>query len=255
MIQLTDWYFSKHNLKGTNKKCYIAHGFVSGHPEIEDGTHIDTSIIEQIKLDKINNRLLMYTHSKNEYELLFADIYLEEFKKIQGYLHKFDIPALSLSECKKLQEKSKIEKIAKADSILKNNELYLKMVGVFVRKAFFKNNEGKVREIPVKPHIGMFQDSYLITDWEKHEVDFRYFDDIRSIRPYHWSDGLEAIQIENAGSTDLLFFSDDNLLCKAGEITLIESTQFGREGLFSPDVVNGKCICSEDIEKLLKNKQ
>ena len=117
MIQLTEWYFSKHKLKETNEKCYIAHGFVSGHPEIEDGTHIDTSMIEQIKLDKINNRLLMYTHSKNEYELLFADIYLEEFKKIQGYLHKFDIPALSLSECKKLKEKSKTEMIAKAEKL------------------------------------------------------------------------------------------------------------------------------------------
>ncbi len=242
MIQLIEWYFSKHKLKGTSEMYYIAHGFVSGHPEIEDGIHIDTSMIEKIEMDKINNRLLMYTHSKNEYELLFADIYLEEFKKIQGYLHQFNIPALSLSECKKLQEECKAELIAKAGRILKNNELYLKIIGVFVRKAFFKNSDGKVREISVRPHIGMFQDSYSVTDWEKHEVDFRYFDDIRSIRPYHWSDGLEAIQIENAGSTDILFFSGDNLLCKAEEVTLIENTQFRGEGLFSPDMVNGKCI-------------
>ncbi len=254
MIQLTEWYFSKHKLKGTSEMCYIAHGFVSGHSELKDGTHIDTSMIEKIEMDKINNRLLMYTHSKNEYELLFADIYLEEFKKIQGYLHQFNIPASSLSECKKLQEECKAELIAKADRILKNNELYLMIIGVFVRKAFFKNSDGKVREIPVRPHIGMFQNSYLVTDWEKHEVDFRYFDGIRSIRPYHWSDGLEAIQIENAGNTDILFFSGDNLLCKAGEVTLIENTQFRGEGLFSPDVVNGKCICSDEIEKLLKNK-
>jgi len=156
-------------LKGTNKKCYIAHGFVSGHPKFEDGTYIDTSMIEKIKMDKINNRLLMYTHSKNEYELPFADIYLEEFKKIQGYLHQFDIPALSLSECKKLQEKCKAELIVKADRILKNNELYFKIIGVFVRKAFFKNSEGKVREISVRPHIGMFQNSYLVIDPEKHD--------------------------------------------------------------------------------------
>ena len=242
MIQLIEWYFSKHKLKGTSEMYYIAHGFVSGHPELEDGTHIDTSIVERIDLERRKCRLVVYTHSKNEYELLFAEINLEQLKKIKDCLHKFDIPALSLSEYRKLQKECRAELIAKAGRILKNNELYLKIIGVFVRKAFFKNSDGKVREISVRPHIGMFQDSYSVTDWEKHEVDFRYFDDIRSIRPYHWSDGLEAVQIDNAGSIDILFFSGDNLLCKAGEVTLIENTQFRGEGLFSPDVVNGKCI-------------
>lgn len=242
MIKLTQWYLTEHLLKDTKEKCYVAHGVVSGHPKLADGDFINTSIIEEIRLDSSNNCLIMLTHSKNEYMLLLADIDFDGFEKTRDYLEEFNVPTLSLRKCLKLHHEAEEDILSKVENVLQNNELYLQFYGVFAQKAFFKNDAGEIREIRVTPHIGMFQDSYLITDFERGEVDFRYFDSLNGIEPYHWSDGLKALRIDNAGQENITFLSGDNLVCKSGEITLIESSQFGGEGLFSPDVVNGKSL-------------
>lgn len=252
MIKLTNWYFTKGINRDTKKEVFIAEGTVSNHPKLEDGIHIHTSIVEKVELDKENNRLLMYTHSKNTYELLLADMNFEEFEKIKDSLECFNVSILTLDECQKLKGDREMYFISLADKVLQKNELYLAIMGVFVQRAFFKNDAGEIREIRVTPHISMFQDSYLITDWEKGEVDFRYFDGFNTIKPYHWSDGLSALVIENVGSTDIEFLgSDRKILCKSGEVTRIENKEYHGEGLFSPDVVNGKSLFSipEDEEE------
>ena len=71
--------------------------------------------------------------------------------------------------------------------------------GVLTKEAYFKDSDGKITEITVTTHTGMFQDSYLVTDFDNGKVDFRYWDYPRGIKPYHWSDGLSAIRIENTG--------------------------------------------------------
>lgn len=127
------------------------------------------------------------------------------------------------------------------DEILKDGELYLKMNGAYVQKAYWKKNE--MRTIEVRAHIGMFQDSYLVMDYDKKEVDFRYFDELFGIRPYHYSDGLNGILIDNIGSSDIGFTSGEYFVsCKTGEITTIGSEHFNEEGLVTPDIVNGKNV-------------
>lgn len=241
MIKLKYWYFSKHKVKETHEDCYQAHGIVSGHPRLQDGIDITTSIVESIKLDSENNRLIMLTHSQNEYELLLADVQLMCFEETSAILQKFNIPALDKDKCEKLAKQADEELLNKVSSVLGNNELYLQLSGVFVQKAFFRNSSGEIHEIRVTSHIGTFQDSYLISDWQHGEVDFRYWDGLMSIQPYHWSDGLEALKIDNIGDTDIQFICKSRVICKVGEITTVESSQYHGEGLLSPDVVNGKC--------------
>lgn len=248
MIKLTDWFLSRHEYDG---ECfYMAHGNVSGHPKLQDGIFINTSKIEKITEDLDNNRLIMLTHSNNTYELTLATINFNNIEYTKQFLEVFDISASVLEPCKRLHDESEIKLLSEVDSILENNELFLKTFGVYTQRAFYKDDIGKVREIPVRPHIGMFQDSYLITDWEDGKVDFRYFDKPNGIEPYHWSDGLKAVKIKNEGSSDILFLADTNIACLRDKITVIESTSYNGEGLFSPDVVNGKSLLikMEDID-------
>lgn len=242
MIKLTQWYLSEHKKSDTKEIFYQAHGYVIGHPKLLDGIHINTSRVEKIEFDSLNNRVLMKTYSKNEYEMFLSDICFNSFKKTKGILKKLNVSIPSFDKCKKLSEKAELDLLHKVEELLKENELYLQAFGVYIQKAFWKCQTKEIREIKVLEHSGMFQDSYLITDWDKHEVDFRYFDKFNVIEPYHWSDGLDAVLIDNKGSVDIWFAgTDKRILCKAGEVTRIESKEYRGEGLFSPDVVTGKC--------------
>jgi hypothetical protein len=74
-----------------------------------------------------------------------------------------------------------------------------------------------------------------------------------SIEPYHYSDGLETIYIDNVGTEDFLFRDGETeILCKSGEITTIGNKYFKNEGLFSPDVVTGKGLITGEEWKSQK---
>lgn len=239
MIILTGWGISK--CRTDEGVCNFAHGTVSGHPKLQDGIYITTSPIEKIDFDDKKNQILFRTRSQNDYSMDLREINFQSWEDTVECLEKMNVTIPSEEECLKLAEKLKAEKLKKVSEILKDNELYLKMSGLYVQKAFWK--KGEIREIGVREHIGMFQDSYLITDWDKGEVDFRYFDRLMSIEPYHYSDGLETIYIDNVGTEDFLFRDGETeILCKSGEITTIGNKYFKNEGLFSPDVVTGKSL-------------
>lgn len=239
MIKLSDWYFTMGNHAH-------AHGVVACHPRLADGTSITTSAIEKVKLEK--DRLVVLTHSLNSYEMKLEDINMNTFDTTVEVLKDLGVSGVEKDVCQKLAEASKVNLMEKVDKILRNSELYLQMAGIYTKHAFFKNNLGEVREVGVSVHIGTFTDSYLVTDWNKGEVDFRYFDKGMAIEPYHWSDGLEAVYIENIGDTDLLYkCRGKHIYCKADEVTRIDKEDKGQEGLFSPDAVNGKSLLSDFI--------
>ena len=243
MIKLTEWHFVKRQFKERREGYFIAEGFVTNHPKLQDGIYIHTSIIQKLEMDAKNNRLLMHTYSQNIYELLLADMNVQNFENIQECLQCFNVPAFSLSDCRKMKDENEKALNRMVNEILQQNEFYLQMSGVFVQKAFFKNCSNELREMTVYAHIGMYQDSYIIADFTKGEVDFRYWDGANSIKPYHWSDGLETILINNKGSKDIDFVGSKRIIiCKVGDITRIESKEYCGEGLLSPDVVNGKCV-------------
>lgn len=237
MIKLTDWYLTEHVDESNYTFFYLAWGYVFGHTKLSDGEHIHTSGIESIRFE--NNILVLVTHSQNQYTLSLTDINLDRYEETRDYLSKLNISIPSFEVCEKLVSEANAKELSRINGVLKDGELYLKMSGFITNKAYWKNTN--IREIKVYTHTGMFQDSYLIIDYLNHEVDFRYFDTTLGIEPYHYSDGIKAILVENIGSEDIKFSDGDcSIICKVGEVTRIENKYFHSEGLISPDVVNGK---------------
>lgn len=230
----------------------MAYGNVWGHYRLADGDYIHTSRIEKIYLLEENLYVLetfsgsLYQLDANEMEETFA----QETKRIleKTELHTDDLLADRLRSAgedfnKRRQARENILENAQnyVSENINNNELYLVQEGMRVIKALFKH-EDKIREIPKRVHVGMFQDSVLVTDWQEGKVDFRFFPNAR-MEPYHWSDGLEKIHIHNIGHSDFFFKgTGKNILCKKDEVTVISKEAYRGEGLFSPDAVNGKCV-------------
>lgn len=227
MISLKNWRVLIHTSDDGMKYC-SACGVASGHPEAKEGMGIVTNDIGKIMFDSSKNRILFSAHSQNIYFMDLATICFCFFEHTALCLSKMNIFIPTEKECLKLAENLKTSELQKVRGMLKDNELYLKMGGLYVQKAFWK--KGEIREIPVTEHRGMFHDSYLITDWEQGEVDFRYTDRLMSIEPYHYSDGLEAVLIDNIGTEDFACRGGSTeKLCMAGMLTRLEKKDFDVE--------------------------
>lgn len=177
------------------------------------------------------------------YYLKLSDMNTEDYviDDTETALKSFGFDASIISEAKILIEKSDAKWLKTADRVIGNNELLLVMSGTSTMKAYFKSNN-KVEMCNVDVHLGMFQDSVLVSLLGK--VDFRYFPKI-PCEVYHWSDGLSDVKIKNAGSEDIAFGRlQKRLYIKKGEIRSLDRNLFAMEGLFSPDCVNGKSILS-----------
>ena len=234
MYRLLHWGFSEY------QDAILAWGYVFGHDRLPDNKYIHTSKIQKMVCRK--EQVLLVTLSGSYYELRWEEMNLNELKNTYD-IWKRHYPAVTFPfDWRKLEEKIQQKRKAEAAEILSENELLLVMVEVSAFYAYLKNSQGQVRQIPIDIHVGTFQDSYLVTDWKKREVDFRYFDKLFGIKPYHWSDGLQGLKIKNVGTSEITFYGSERMiLCKAGEVTCIKKKEYSGEGLFSPDVVNGKC--------------
>lgn len=220
MYTLTNWHLSM------NKDICIARGIVSGHPKFSDGTFIHTSRIKQVSIDEEQACLLVHTKSGSQYRLSFADIALDCIEKMPSYLHQLGISTDLLERCEKICADSKKAKMLELESVLNSNELFLEMCGVTSLLAYFKDATGELHQIQITIHSGMYQDSVLITDWYNELVDFRYFPN-DCIKPYHWSDGLNAVKIKNSGRKDIIFLgSHREIVCRFGETTVIEAGEY-----------------------------
>lgn len=242
MIRLTHWY-----LKELDEAFSSAWGIVSGHDRLLDGTFIHTSWLRKVELDESEKQLRLLTYSGNHYYLDWSEInenHIEDTRKVLG---QFGVLTDFLKFRKELKEQFEKELMSEINSILKKRELLWIPA---LNRAFFKNSEDIVEEAFILIHGGMFQDSVLIRN---REVDFRYFPMSSTkivVEPYHWSNGLEAVLIDNRGEKEIEFVgSKRRIICKAGEITRIESKEYSGEGLLSPDTVDGKCFWNNGAVK------
>lgn len=249
MFILKNWHLNEYSY-GCN-----ASGNTFGNYKFYEGQFIHTSKIEKIYLAE-KDVYILKTHSGSLYQVRESDIDPEYFEQTRRLLEKFEVTdsQSDSDELKKAEEvllnkKSIVDNAASyALEHIGINELYLVVTGMDVLKAVFKNSGG-IYEIKPRLHVGMFQDSVLITDFEYGTVDFRFFPNNISMEPYHWSDNLEKIHIRNIGKRDFMFLATDkNIVCKAGEITEIAKEEYSGEGLISPDAVNGKSLLSDMTE-------
>ena len=246
MLTLKDWCLQEYA-----DGVLIAHGNVWGHYRLADGDSIHTSRIVKIYLLE-ENMYVLETFSGSMYELYESEMAEKYAQETRDILAKVELHTDALLAEKLKSAREDFDKRREVrENILKNaedyvranvnnQELYLVQEGMHVLKALFKH-EDKISEIPERVHVGMFQDSVLIIDWREGNVDFRFFPNAK-MEPYQWSDGLEKIHIHNIGQSDFFFSgTGEDILCKKDAITTISNEVYRGEGLFSPDVVNGKC--------------
>lgn len=245
-------------------KVLYAYGNVYDNPKFSQGYYIHTSFFESFDIDLENERFDAITHSGSHYVLPFNCVHVMDntVKRIlvENKFKPFD---------KELIEKNFEEWVEKSkkrieDDILKEKEytasfvekipeksLYLEVfedntaVAIFHREHTDNSEIPLCINVPVNTHVGMFQDSILITDWEYDLVDYRYFPKMYHLETYHWSDGLERLIVKNTGNETITL---DRTKIEPGETVTIEKNSDAKEGLFSPDAVNGKCLLNSKEE-------
>lgn len=207
MYILLNWF-----LRNIPNKGIIAQGNVVNNPKFYSGQNIYTSKIERVSIDNENKQFIFITNSGSNYIAKFEEINIELIKEIEHNFELVNIPSNYLAICKSAH-KDKEDRLKKYIlNILKPNELYIEMVGIVFKKAFFMTDKRYIKEIPITRHVGTFQDSVLITDFYEGVVDIRFWDiNYNTIQPYRWNEGLEVIKIYNVG---------DDIIYNNGEVKI-----------------------------------
>lgn len=236
MVNLSRWRYDGHMLWG----------MCQGHEKLADGTYIHTSPVTKIEL--CDEGLDVFTHSGTHYRCKTEEISLDFLKETKMCLEKKEVNTAFLDNAAELVKKIEEEKFAEVKKLLKENDLYLEFLGVNLNHAYFKKN-GVLIPLTVACHVGMFQDSYLIR--EPGVVDVRYFDQMFGVDFYHVSDHINNFHFKHVGEypfsvsgigDGLKFEKDDT------EIKTIKPVNC-KEGLISPDCVNGKSALLTPADK------
>lgn len=238
MYRLKNWNLEESELD------YIGRGTCYENPRFFSGEFITTSRILRVEVENEENRMKIFTFSGSCYVLEYADICPFMAESTQNVLRIMNVE-VDLQRCIALREERINATKKKMSELLNPNELYVIMPGsMSIEEAYFKGKDEAITQIDIRVHIGTFVDSILVGDWITGLCDWRIFPSIGAVKPYHWSDSIEAVYIENVGETFVFMGSKREIPCNSGEVTVIKSEEYTGEGLFSPDAVNGKCLFS-----------
>ena len=249
MPGLYDWYLGEH------RDVAAAWGIVYGHPKpkLPDGMFIHTSWI--LEMAAAEGGLVLSTYSGSRYFLRPEEIdpicgedaasnpaMNRDIGKETAYvLEQFGIGGSFMEDCLRARRETDARRRREEERLVEPGELLLTIMGTSVIRSLFLTADGT--PVSVKPfvHMGMFQDSVLLTDWESRTVDFRYFPKGDCMEPYHISDGLRTVKVRNLGEQAIYFGkAGREVVCPPGKLTAIPAAEHDAEGLFSPDAVNGK---------------
>lgn len=184
MVKLLNWKLVEN----------FAMGICIGHKKLADGTYVHTSPI--VRIEACEEGLDIYTLSGTHYRCKTEEVDLDFLEQIKEKLLARNIVIEFLDNAKELAEQAKKELAEDVQKRIGENDLYIELIGIFVKNAFFKKN-GELIPIECCTHIGMFQDSYLMI--VPGIVDVRYFDKAFGIDFYHVSDGVNEIYIKYIG--------------------------------------------------------
>lgn len=243
MYRLRNWYLE------TYADAARGHGFCYNNPKFYSGQFITTSYIVKIEVVDDERLLKLFTYSGSCYVLDYADINEMAIESTEKVLEKMGV-ALDLQRCVACKENrlksTEVELMGRLDT----DELYVVMAGGYgVAEAYFKSKDNVIVPIHVNVHIGMTQDSVIVADFENGLCDWRIFPNGYYVKPYHWSDNIKAVHICNIGEDFIFKGSKREIPCESGGVTVIKSEEYGGEGLFSPDAVNGKCAFNPNPEE------
>ncbi len=193
LLMLHHWYLSIGECDG--EKITIAHGIVSGHPNLTDSTSIHTSLVRDIDVD-LEAGVVRIITKNSVYNCPLDSCRWRRMAEYSYLLPDFD-------GLKKKYQYSASQPIIEAGKML----LVLSNFDEYYFNSLYYVPAGKTERIGYcgSPHIGTYQDSYLIqSDFEcTEQFDIRYFPHFRNIEFYSLDTDGVPLYIENIGDVPL----------------------------------------------------
>lgn len=187
-LQLHYWYVKEHEIHG---KIYrLGHGIVTGHKRLEDATGLHTSPVEAIHIDEEAGELVLTTRN-SVYHCPLAYCNFRKQDKYPDILPDYEY----LKE--KYQGAIEYPSIEPGKVLL----VLANFCEYYFHSLYYvpsDSEDGKKLEYSDGPHVGTFQDSYLINTHD-YKIDLRYFPHYQNIEFYmEITDGCPWY-IENIG--------------------------------------------------------
>ena len=187
-LQLHYWYVGEHEINGDMFR--LGHGIVTGHKELSDALDMHTSAVEAMHIDEEAEELVLTTRNS----VYHCPLAYCNFKKQDKYPDIIpDYEALK-EKYQGTIEYPSIEP-GKVLLVLANFCDYYFHSLYYVPK---DSEDGKKLEFSGSPHLGMFQDSYMINT-EDYKIDLRYFPHYQNIEFYSEDTNGCPLFIENIG--------------------------------------------------------
>lgn len=189
-VMLHYWYVRMR--EGGKGSFFSATGIVSGHVRLRDTTQVHTSEIKRIEIDDKSGEAVIHTrntiyHCPFEY-LDFE--HQEEYAELLPEYERIKEKYRGKRECPTIEPGKVLLVISNFDSYYFNS-------------LYYRKSEKEVpSEFMASPHIGMFQDSFLVSA-EKGEIDLRYFPHYGNIEFYTERTNGNLWFLENIGSAVL----------------------------------------------------
>lgn len=190
-VYLLNWHIEPFEHKGLT---YIrAVGNVVGHYRFEDSEWIHTSDIEEIDVDEESSEVIICTRNTrffckiDSWDFEEQDLYVDVFPNYEYYKNKY-----------KVEKEDPIEP-GKVLLSISNYDSY------YFHDIFYKEDESSEKmKFHTWPHVGMFQDSFLIHNEDFCTFDIRYFPHPGNIEFYAEHTNGKPFFIENVG-TEVLY--------------------------------------------------
>lgn len=241
MIKLAKWHVEE-----------IMENFVLGGFPVKDDdrflacSSILTSMIDTVEVDEPNKAFIFHTMSGSEYLCPFEDIrWTDRFAEFsKDNLVRLKVVPHFVDEAIKLAHEKESSFVTWLEKEIFNGDLFIEIGAGGILNVHFKY-EDKVHRLSSQRHMGMFKDSYLYQ--LSGVVDFRHFEFFGcSVSTYHMSDSIKRLVVNNIGSRPVTV---DNIVYKHGVTVTLVTEENHPEGLFSPDVFNGKGLFSDFIKE------
>ncbi len=187
-LQLHYWYVGEHEIHG--EMFRIGHGIVTGHKKLMDALDMHTSAVEAIHLDAESEELVLTTRN-SVYHCPLAYCNFEKQDEYPDIIPNYE----ELKE--KYQGTIEYPSIepGKVLLVLANFCYYYFHSLYYVPK---DSEDGKKLEFSGHPHVGMFQDSYLINT-KGYKINLSYFPHYQNIEFYSENTNGCPLFIENIG--------------------------------------------------------
>lgn len=191
-ITLHNWYLERRENNG--EEVCIGHGVVTGHPSIPDSVSMHTSRVQAVYSDFDNGEVVVTTlnnvyHCPMEYcrwkkQDEYSELISDYAKMKELYQGKIVYPSI---------ESGKVLLVLSNFSEFYFHSLCYVPVNV---------EDGKRAEYSGYPHIGTFQDSYLIQT-DDYSIDLRYFPHYQNVEFYSEDTDGNPLFLENIGDVVL----------------------------------------------------